>query len=76
VTHRFGPKTKDDPAVGKPCPACHEPFRIGDFTTVIELGPGADPEEQRKALDGHAYNAVAIEVHWACATGDTTATGW
>lgn len=67
---KFGPKTADHFSVGKPCTACHYPFAVGDFTTLIPLGPGAHPEERRKAALGLAYNAVAIEVHWACATGE------
>ena len=64
----FGPKSflNDNP---KPCPACDKTFVIGDYTALIELGPGDDLEEQKKALAGRAYNAVAVEVHWSCATG-------
>lgn len=69
---RFGPKTPDHPTVGKECPACNRKFEAGDYTTVIALGPGDDGEEQSKAAEGRSYNAVAVEVHWSCATGDTT----
>ena len=65
----FGPKTADHPSVGQECLACHHKFKPGDYTTLISLGPGADPEEQIKAREGRVYNAVALEVHWACATG-------
>ena len=68
---KFGPKTGDHPTVGTPCAACDEPFKEGDYTTLIAMGPGADPEEQKKAREGHAYNAVALETHFACATGFT-----
>lgn len=67
---RFGPKAGDHPSVGRPCPACHEPFAAGDYTTLIAIGPGPDAEEREKAAVGRAYNAVALEVHWACATGE------
>ena len=67
---KFGPKSADHFSVGKPCPACHEPFKAGDFTTLISLGPGDDPEERQKAREGRAHNAVATEVHWVCATGE------
>lgn len=67
---RFGPKQADHPSVGEECPACHVAFKEGDYTTLITLGPGADDEERRKARDGHAYTAVAQEVHYACATGE------
>jgi hypothetical protein len=65
----FGPKSKDHPSVGKPCPACRKKFEEGDFTTLIVLGPGDNPEAQERAREGRAYNAVASEVHWTCATG-------
>ena len=64
---RFGPKTKNHPSVGELCPACQKPFIEGDYTTLIALGPGDDPESQRKAKEGGAYNAVAVEVHYSCA---------
>lgn len=68
---RFGPKAADHPSVGRPCAACQEPFTEGDFTTLILIGPGNNPESRRRAREGQAYNAVAIEVHWACVTGET-----
>ena len=71
--HKFGPKKADHPSVGEPCPACKKPFAVGDLTTLIPLGPGDDPEEREKALAGRVYNAVAVEVHFACATGDSGA---
>lgn len=68
---KFGPKSADHPSIGAPCGACRQPFAAGDFTTLIALGPGADSEAQEARRNGRAYNAVAIEVHWACATGET-----
>jgi hypothetical protein len=70
MLRKFGPKTADDPVIGKLCPACDDPFKEGDFTTLIPIGPGKDPEQREKAMNGQAYNAVAIEVHYACATGN------
>ena len=67
---RFGPKAPEHPSVGRECPACHVPFAAGDYTTLIALGPGDDPDDQRAAREGRAYNAVASEVHWTCATGE------
>lgn len=69
--NRFGPKTAKHPSVGKPCPACRKKFKVGDYTTLITLGPGDNKEQQQKARTGRAYNAVAVEVHWVCATGRT-----
>lgn len=63
----FGPKKADHPSVGEPCPACHKPFAAGDMTALVPLGPGDDPEEQRRAREGRAYNAIAVEVHAGCA---------
>jgi hypothetical protein len=46
---RFGPKSVNHPSLGEPCAACRRPFRVGDYTTLIPIGPGDDPEEQEKA---------------------------
>ena len=67
---KFGPKEKSHPSVGKECPACHIPFKEGDYTVLIPLGPGSNPEEREKARRGKSYNSVAVEVHWSCATGE------
>jgi hypothetical protein len=69
----FGPKAADHPSVGKECHACHSTFAEGDLTTLVMLGPGGDEEARREAAAGHAYTGVAIEIHWACATGRTDA---
>lgn len=69
-SRKFGPKTADHPSVGNRCPACQVPFAAGDFTALVMLGPGDDPDAQEKARAGRAYNAVAVEVHWSCATGE------
>lgn len=62
----FGPKPADHPSVGRPCPSCGVPFVAGDYTALIPLRP-ADEEEARRAYEGRPYNAVAQEVHAACA---------
>lgn len=69
---KFGPKSPDHPSIGRECPACHEPFITGDYTALIAMGPGGALEEREKARTGRPYNAVALEVHWACATGHET----
>lgn len=66
---KFGPKTADHPSTGQPCPACRESLAEGQYTTLIVLGPGPDEEAQQRARDGRPYTAVAVEVHWTCATG-------
>ena len=63
----FGPKNAGHPGIGVECPACHVPFKEGDFTTLVTLGSGDDPEAQERAAQGRPYNAVALEVHAACA---------
>jgi hypothetical protein len=69
---KFGPKAEEHPSVGKECPACREPFLVGDYTTLIALGPGTDSEAQERAREGRPYNAIAMEIHWGCATGGVT----
>lgn len=63
----YGPMAPDHPAIGRPCAYCKMPFKPGDMTTLIALGPGDDPEAQRKAREGRPYKAVAELVHAACA---------
>lgn len=64
---RFGPKPADHPSVGVECPACQVPFAAGDYTVLVPLGPGADPEARQRAAAGRPYDAVAVEIHWECA---------
>ena len=66
---RFGPKPEG--ALLMTCSACQVQFKTGDYSTLIALGPGPDEEEQQKAREGRPYNAVAVEVHWFCATGES-----
>lgn len=66
---KFGPKAADHPSVGETCPACHKPFKEGDYTTLIALGPGNDEGARERCKEGRPYNAVAVEVHYACAAG-------
>jgi len=68
---KFGPKAENHLSVGEKCPACQQPFKIGDYTTLISLGPGDDPEAQEMCKADRPYNAIAVEVHYACATGET-----
>lgn len=70
---RMGPLAAGHPLIqhGDRCPACEQPFVVGQYVTLIILGPGDDPEAQEKARAGLAYNAVADPVHWACATGES-----
>jgi hypothetical protein len=65
---RSGPVEARD--VGATCPACERPIESGQMVTVVVLGPGGDPQARSDARDRKPYNAAAIDVHWACATGD------
>lgn len=67
---KWGPKTANHPSVGTKCAACDLLFQPGDFTTAISMGPGIDKEARAAAVSGAPYTAVALEVHWACATGE------
>ena len=64
-----GPKAPGHPTCGTPCLACGHPFRAGDYTRLVALGPGDDEEARDNVRWGLPYNAVAVEVHWSCATG-------
>lgn len=70
VGPKFGPMVADHPDVSEKCAACKVPFRAGDYTTLVLLGPGPDAESRERARAGRAYDAVAALVHWACATGE------
>jgi hypothetical protein len=65
---KFGPKPED--RIHIKCAACREGFVKGDYTTLINIGPGDDPDEREKCLQGRPYTAVAVEAHWACVTGE------
>lgn len=65
-TKKFGPKQADHPSISEECPACKKPFKEGDYTTLLPIGPGDNEESRKRAAAGAAYNAVAIEVHWEC----------
>lgn len=66
---KYGPKKEDSPTLGRCCPICNHYLLIGDYTTLIPLGPGEDPQERRKCRLGQFYNAIAIEAHYDCVTG-------
>ncbi len=70
MSRAFGPKQADHPSVGNPCPACHVPFAAGAWTTLVMLGPGDSEDARERCLAGRAYNAVAVEAHYACVHGE------
>lgn len=67
---KFSPLPKEHPLIGDICQACQQPFKEGDITTLVALGPGDDPKAREYCREGNTYNAVAIPIHWACATGE------
>jgi hypothetical protein len=69
----FKPLPEDHPAIGDSCLLCTQVFRAADATTLVPIGPGADREEREKCAAGGAYNAIAVLVHWSCATGSERA---
>lgn len=56
--------------IGEMCVACDVALRAGDKVAVIKLGPGPDPSARDDARNGRPYDSLAMEIHWACATGD------
>jgi len=69
---KMGPLAADHWLGDADCPGCQLPFIEGDHVTLVPIGPGGDPDERDRAASGRAYNAVAIAVHWTCATGEPT----
>lgn len=65
----MGPKTKGQLKKGEICAACKKPFKAGQYTTLIALGPGDNPDARRNAREGRSYDAIAVEIHYGCATG-------
>lgn len=65
----YAPLPADHPLItdGEVCAACKVPFKEGDVTTLVPIGPGDDEEQRAKAAAGRAYNAVAVAAHAACA---------
>lgn len=52
------------------CAACNLPLKDGDYTVLVPLGPGADSEARERARAGRPYNAIAVEIHYACLSGE------
>jgi hypothetical protein len=69
------PSVVSESEIGVPCPACGVPLAQGDRVAVLVLGPGADPTARAACRAGQDYQGVAVELHWACRTGDETYEG-
>jgi hypothetical protein len=68
---KIGPKPKGNPTVGGICPLCGELFVVGCYTTMVPLGPGADPQARKLArTEKLPYEGITMELHWGCATGE------
>lgn len=72
MKYPFGPMTADDYAIEShmTCPACKEEFKAGDYTVLVPIGPGKDPEAQELCRQGRVHNAIAVQAHWSCVTGE------
>lgn len=66
------PTDVSESEIGEPCPACGALLEQGDKVAVLILGPGADPAARAAFLAGQQGTVVAVELHWACRTGDTS----
>jgi|3_EtaG_2_1085321.scaffolds.fasta_scaffold44094_4 hypothetical protein len=67
---KIGPKDIGHPTVGGICLLCQETYEVGDYTTILPLGPGRDQESRTLCRSGQPYSGIAVEVHWGCATGE------
>jgi len=65
-----GPSDVSASEIGVPCPACLVPLLAGDKVAAVALGPGINPAARAHARNGQPYEAVMVELHWACRTGD------
>ncbi|MDQ1584517.1 MAG: hypothetical protein QOF36_2571 [Microbacteriaceae bacterium] len=65
----LGPKKADHPTIGAICLACGQMFEEGQYTTMIALGPGTDPQAKLACLAGKTYPAQGLELHYTCVTG-------
>jgi hypothetical protein len=63
---KFGPKKGES----RRCPICDDWIVAGEYSTLIALGPGDNPEARKRSRESRPYTAVAVEVHWSCATGE------
>lgn len=70
---RLGPRPYDA-LEGEPvCPGCRQVFKMGDYTTLVVIGPGLNEEAQRACREGEPFNAICVEAHWSCVTGEVDA---
>jgi len=65
-TRKVGPLKMGQLLIHMTCPACHGRFRIGDFYTLIPLGPGKYEEKRELAKEGKHYTPQCTRIHWDC----------
>lgn len=66
---KIGPKDIGHFTVGGVCLLCQDSYRVGDYTTILPLGPGSDPASRTLCKADEPYEGIGVEVHWICATG-------
>lgn len=64
---RCGPKSAGDVSANRLCGACHKAFCEGDYTVLVDVGPGDNKEARLLRDQGRPHKSVALEVHWDCA---------
>lgn len=67
---KIGPKIAGHPTIGGVCLLCQKAYVIGDYTTILPLGPGEEQESRILCRNGQPYEGLGVEVHWTCATGE------
>ncbi len=73
LPRKIGPVKPDEAIAGQVCQACNDPIVVGDYCALVPLGPGRSDEARARARHGRVYNAVALPVHYVCATGHVAA---
>jgi len=60
------PLKEGDALLQAHCPACDQPFLVGQSTIAVALGPGDNVEAQWNCRTGKPYAAVLSIIHWTC----------
>jgi hypothetical protein len=54
------------------CIGCDKPFEVGQYMTILPVGPGGDEDDRRKAFRGGWYSCNGVPLHAECAGIDPT----
>lgn len=67
IVRKMGPLSADHPLVLRAveCPGCDAPFKVGEWVTLVTIGPGDSPESRERARKGAPYTAVSLAAHYA-----------